>query len=156
MLANSSIKLSDPESDAVKAIGSNAGAFREKAGDIARQLAFAGIAVVWLFKIDSPSGFVFPVGLVRAISLFVLTLITDLAEYVIGALIWQANPRSILRARTERTVWARFIFAIHTMSGGSQELVARPVRWLFWLKIAFVGAGYVLLALFLGAKSRVW
>ena len=156
MLANSGVKLSDPEADVLKAIGSNAGAFREKAGDIARHLAFAGIAVVWLFKVDSPSGFMFPVGLVRATGLFVLSLITDLTEYVVGTLIWQANPRWILRARTERTRWARVIFAINTMPSGNQELVARPVRWLFWLRIVSVAAGYVLLGLFLGTKSGLW
>jgi hypothetical protein len=51
--------------------------FSGKASDVARQLAFAGIALVWIFRIDSRPAPSLP----RELAL-------DLLQYALAALIW--------------------------------------------------------------------
>ncbi len=62
------------------------GEFSKKASEIVRQLALAGIAVVWIFKNDSNQD-ILPSELDKAVLCFVLTLAIDLAHYVIMSLI---------------------------------------------------------------------
>ena len=62
--------------------------FSGKASDVARKLAFAGIALVWIFKTSNgptpkiPSELIFPTGLL------VLTLAFDLFQYLAATVIW--------------------------------------------------------------------
>ena len=59
-----------------------------KASDVARQLAFAGLAVVWIFRIGEGSKSVVPRAFLPAMFAFVLTLSLDLMQYVLGSIIW--------------------------------------------------------------------
>jgi len=62
--------------------------FTRIASDVSRKLSFAGIALVWLFKIESspipkiPNELVFPTGLLA------LSLALDLLQYIAGSVIW--------------------------------------------------------------------
>ncbi len=62
--------------------------FSGKASDIARQLSFAGIGVIWIFRIgdDKPE---FPAMLFPALALFVIALSFDLFQYVVASVIWR-------------------------------------------------------------------
>jgi hypothetical protein len=62
--------------------------YSEKAGDIARNLAFAGFAVIWLFHADWRGRQVLPLHLLQAASLLVLALTVDLVHYCVKALYW--------------------------------------------------------------------
>lgn len=57
-----------------------------KASEVSRQLAFAGIALIWIFKTDSNQ---LPKELLVPSVFFVLALLFDLMQYVVGALIWK-------------------------------------------------------------------
>ena len=55
---------------------------------ITRQLALAGIAVVWLFKAGDGASFSLPDDLAIALITFIAALILDLLQYVMTAVIW--------------------------------------------------------------------
>lgn len=59
-----------------------------KLSDIVRQLAFAGIAIVWIFKTDVGGRPTVPPDLISAAILLVSGLTLDLLHYVAGSLIW--------------------------------------------------------------------
>jgi hypothetical protein len=59
-----------------------------KLSDVARQLAFAGIAVVWVFKISNGTLLTVPKDLIPPLVLFVAGLGFDLLQYMAGAIVW--------------------------------------------------------------------
>jgi hypothetical protein len=62
--------------------------YSDKASLLSRQLAFAGIAVVWLFKSGDGVNFQLPASLIYPLLLLVLAFIFDLLQYLVGACIW--------------------------------------------------------------------
>jgi hypothetical protein len=63
-----------------------------KAGDVGRQLALGGIAVVWLLHGD-PKSLVFPLPLLEALVGFLLALGIDFIQYWMAATIWAIFAR---------------------------------------------------------------
>ncbi len=59
-----------------------------KASDVARQLAFAGIALVWIFKSTSQSGVVLPKCLLWPMLFLGIGLAADLLQYITGTIVW--------------------------------------------------------------------
>lgn len=59
-----------------------------KVSDITRQLAFAGIAVVWVFKQEGKLVPIIPNPMLKPLALLVLALGADFLQYFILALIW--------------------------------------------------------------------
>lgn len=107
--------------------------YTKQASDVVRQLAFAGIAVVWLLKTNSAQ----PIGAdtLPALIAFVTTLGLDLMHYSGSSLIW-------------------IIFYNHHQeehkSDDAMVDVPGPVNWFgygcFWLKVLalLIGWGLVL------------
>lgn len=63
--------------------------FTGKASEISRNLAFAGIAIIWIFKITSKDGSLeIPSLLITPLIWLVITLALDLSQYISGGLIW--------------------------------------------------------------------
>jgi len=59
------------------------------ASEVSRQLGFAGIAIIWIFKVDSANNtFVLAPELYYAGAFIVLSLALDLLQYLSGSLIW--------------------------------------------------------------------
>jgi hypothetical protein len=58
-----------------------------KASDVSRNLAFAGIAVIWLFKVGDAAPRL-PVNLMLPLVLFCVGLAFDLLQYVAGVAVW--------------------------------------------------------------------
>lgn len=80
--------------------------FSGKASEIVRQLGFAGIAVIWVFKVTVGDRQVVPPELLPAGILLVSGLTLDLLHYVTGTLIWGVYNRSKekqLNAESEST-----------------------------------------------------
>jgi hypothetical protein len=67
--------------------------FSGKASEIARTLALSGLAVVWIFKVDSKDGPHVPPQLVLPAFLFVLALALDFLQYVVQTAIWGIYQR---------------------------------------------------------------
>jgi hypothetical protein len=59
-----------------------------KASDIMRQLGLAGIALIWLFRVDTPKGPTLDSGLLRGAVFVFSAVICDFLQYAIGATIW--------------------------------------------------------------------
>jgi hypothetical protein len=62
-------------------------AWSGKASDISRQLAFAGIALIWIFK-TGPASLELPPPLVYSAAALMLCLIFDLCQYLANTIIW--------------------------------------------------------------------
>lgn len=114
--------------------------YSETASEVARNLAFAGIAVVWLFTVVTDGNLMLSGKLLFGIFFFVLSLALDLLHYAISALIWGAYAR------------------MHEHEGSGDSKIVRPndadipdppnfVNWpalaFFWLKIISVAVGYL-------------
>lgn len=109
-----------------------------KASDVARHLAFAGIAVVWIFKTGNATSPKIPSELIPPVTLCVGALACDLLQYVTGALIWGAFHR-INEKRNHRE---------------DDDVPASPkLNWpaltFYWVKLAMVIIGYVYLIFYL-------
>ncbi|MBC7000388.1 hypothetical protein [Cytophaga sp. FL35] len=59
-----------------------------KTSELNRNLAFAGVAIIWIFKTTSESGFVIPKELISPLIWLVISLSLDLFQYLCGGLIW--------------------------------------------------------------------
>ena len=114
-----------------------------KASEIVRQLAFAGIAVIWVFKTDRGDQVRVPQELLPAAIALVAALVFDFLQYVAGSLAWG-------------------IYQKVKESGGAKEdtefLAPRPINWpalaLFWSKVVAIAIAYALLLCFL--VRRMW
>lgn len=71
-----------------------------KTSDIARQLCFAAIALIWLFKAGTASSPLIPANLLGAALFTILALFFDLIQYLLGTTIWFAYFRHKERAGT--------------------------------------------------------
>jgi hypothetical protein len=62
--------------------------FSSKTSDVARQLSFAGIAIIWLFRIVDESGSKIPNELMIPTIALCTSLGSDLLQYIVGSLAW--------------------------------------------------------------------
>jgi hypothetical protein len=110
-----------------------------KASEINRNLAFAGIAIIWVFKTDAGGGRqTVPPELFLPGLLLVFSLAFDLLHYVLKSEIWYRLTR-----RHEKKEQDRFDVS---------PWVNYPGDILYWLKIITTIVAYVLLMKFLMTK----
>lgn len=62
------------------------GYYSGKTSEISRSLAFAGIAIIWIFR--NPEGNLFNYQLLLPLILLIITLSLDLAQYLLGSIFW--------------------------------------------------------------------
>ena len=62
--------------------------FSGKASDVARNLAFAGIAFVWIFKVGAEHGPRIPQELLLPLAFLAICLGADLLQYVAATCVW--------------------------------------------------------------------
>jgi hypothetical protein len=112
--------------------------FSGKASDLNRQLAFAGIAIIWLFKKEPLSGLTVPRELVLPGLLIVASLTVDMLQYCIASVLWRTFYRSKekLKVAEDKEIW-------------HGEWWERPIWFAFWLKIALILCAYCFLIRFL-------
>lgn len=112
--------------------------FSGKLSDNARKLAFAGIAIVWIFKQEKEGIFILPQLLKLSMLMFVITLSFDLLQYVYQTLTWGIFHRH---------------FEKKLPSEDSELLASKYLNWpaifFFWSKVIALAAGYVLMIMFL-------
>lgn len=109
-----------------------------KASDIVRQLAFAGIAIIWLFKSDVGGVPLIPPELMSAGFLIVIGLFLDLMQYVMAAFLWGAYARRKERQGIQPDV--KF---------AAPRTINWPALTCFWLKISMILWAYVKIAQYL-------
>lgn len=117
--------------------------FSGKASDLSRQLAFAGIALIWLFKKDNTGQLSIPPDLVVPGIFIVCALGFDLIHYCLASLIWRWFYRSKEKEGVSEEAEIQHSIALEI-----------PLWTLFCLKIACVLVAYgYLLGFFLRAIS---
>ncbi len=117
--------------------------FSGRLSDIGRQLGFAGIAVIWIFKVDGANSL--PVQLIFPTLLFVGSLALDLLHYLYSTIAWGMFHR-IMELHASRT-----------KDGEDDDFKApRAINWpsniFFYCKAGCVVLGYWFLYQFLSAK----
>src|SRR5690606_16680086 len=105
--------------------------FSSKTSEIARQLSFAGIALVWVFKPQDAAPTAIPAELLLPAAFFVFALALDLLHAAYGTFVWGA--------------FSRYHESLHI--GAEDELDAPawfnwPTLVLFWGKVLAVIAAY--------------
>jgi hypothetical protein len=68
--------------------------FSGKASDLNRQLAFAAIALIWLFKKDMGQQPTIPSSLVYPAIFVVISLVLDMLHYCVASIVWRSFYRS--------------------------------------------------------------
>jgi len=111
------------------------------ASEVNRNLAFAALAVVWIFRLEQTAPTLLPTALIWPTILAVLSLGLDLLQYVTSAAIWGIYTRYKERSR---------------ISGKTEFLAPRQTNWpglaFFWGKIGSLIIAYVLLLKFLASR----
>ena len=62
--------------------------FSGTASELSRKLSFAGIAIIWIFKLDSKPVPIIPEELFLPLALLTVTLFLDLLQYMAASFIW--------------------------------------------------------------------
>ncbi|MGK5042181.1 hypothetical protein ACQ4WQ_17720 [Janthinobacterium sp. GB1R12] len=112
-----------------------------KAGDIARQLAFAGIALVWIFQRtakEANDAYSLPEELYWPTLFIVAALTLDLLQYCYKSGVW-----GFLQWRIER-VYGPDVTKSYTV----QEFLNWPTLILFWGKLSSIAIAYIFLLFF--------
>jgi hypothetical protein len=113
--------------------------FSEKTSDLARKAAFAGIALVWVFKTDGRTVAAVPQQLILPTAMFALALCFDLLQYTIATCIW-----GVFHWRHEKML---------SSSSDDPDLehspwLPRGIMVFFVLKLLCVAVGYSAVVLF--------
>lgn len=102
-----------------------------KASEIQRQIAFAGIAVIWIFRTGSAVDSKIPPQLITSTVLFVASLASALLQYLFASLMWGCYTR------------------IKELKGTTETDDFKAPRWINWpgntffvLKFLFVIIAY--------------
>lgn len=116
--------------------------YSEKASDIGRSLCFAGIAIIWLFKIDRAGAQKLPIFLLLPSLALALSLLCDFLQYLYGTIAWDIFHD---RKEHEEGMDDEKVFYV------PKKLLA-PMTWLFNIKLAMVLLAYLLLVGFMGSQ----
>lgn len=115
------------------------------ASTIARQIAFAGIGVVWVFNLRAPhAAIAIPQPLRVVVLLLVVCLALDLLQYAYGSLVWAVFARILERRHAN---WP----------DEDPQMDASPsLNWpsltCFWGKLVVLVIAYIYLAAFIASK----
>jgi hypothetical protein len=104
-----------------------------KASDVSRQLCFAGIGLVWIFKQEKANQTVVAGELHVAAAALAIALTFDLLQYIYSAAVWGAFHR------------------IHEHDADEEKDIQAPIwfNWptlaLYWGKLLFAFAAYIVI-----------
>jgi hypothetical protein len=111
--------------------------FSGLASSASRQLAFAGIAIIWIFQREANALHALPISLVFPLMCMAIALACDLLQYVVSAAVW-----GIFHRVHERNA------VLH--DNEDPEVSAHPgLNWpgiiFYWSKLTMVLVGYLTL-----------
>lgn len=121
--------------------------YSAKASDVARQLAFAGIGLVWVFKTQEGAKTGIPSGLLLPLALFALALAFDLLQYIAATVVWGTlqwlRERELYNELDSSGIFRKRKEMDHPSS------IKLPQIAFFGLKMASVFIGYMSLSVFI-------
>jgi hypothetical protein len=109
------------------------------ASTVCRQLGFAGIALIWVFRIEVGDETRVDPGLLWPAVLIGASLASDLLHYVVGSAVWGIYHRS-LECRQQRG---------NELPVGFNRYANWPMLFFFWIKLALMIPAYTLIVWFL-------
>jgi len=113
------------------------------ASSVARTSAFAGIALIWVFRVEGDNPAI-PQALIAPVACLAIGLAIDLLQYVLATVIWgsfhRLKEKNLASPNLDPEVSHPHWFIV-------------PIRITFWAKLAFITVGYFLIAFYV---SRVW
>ena len=112
-----------------------------KASELSRQLGFAAIAVIWIFKTEASGSMALPTGLLFAAALVVAGLAFDFLQYVSMSVVWGLYSR-----RKEKSKFPE------DAELDLPPMINWPAIFFFWLKIVLICLAYVFIIGFLFRK----
>jgi hypothetical protein len=122
-----------------------------KSNDLVRQLALAGIAVVWVFReTGANGGFILAPQMRGAAVLFIVTLAVDIAQNLYGT--FSISPILDKLAKDEQQALAEGEAWPRNPKGPPPELSESGVKSLFYLKTLAAAAGAGLLLAYLSFR----
>ena len=113
--------------------------FSGKLSDNARNLAFAGIAIVWIFKQEENGSYTIADGLKTAMLLFVVSLSLDLLQYIYQTIVW-GSFHTYQENKLKHDEKAEFL---------SPRIFKNIAYVMFWSKVIVLVIGYVFVLRFL-------
>lgn len=116
--------------------------FQALTSGLVRQLAFAGIALIWIFKIDKPKDHLLPNECYWPLLLFVLVLVFDFLQYFIPSIIWM-NFFRYHEKKNKGNV---------DIDLKAKEIYSVPGYFFYWGKVILLFFGYMLIIKFLICK----
>ena len=114
--------------------------FSGKASDINRQLGFAGVAIIWIFKNDSTTH-MFPSDLLLPLLLLLASLAADFLQYVLASMIWRYFFNKEWKKKPDAN-----------KEVAAPEIYNRVINAFWMIKIALLMLAYCFLFLFLLGK----
>jgi hypothetical protein len=115
------------------------------ASTVSRQLALAGIAVIWIFKAEVKGNYCLSTDLLMPSWILVFGLTCDLLQYVCGAIIWGSFHRHHEKNKSKADD-DPYLLAPHYFNW--------PANTFFILKIASVITAYIYLLNFIWRKIQ--
>lgn len=119
----------------------DAHSFTEKLSNINRNLAFAGIAIIWVFKIQEKQNIIIPRDLLIPLYFIIISLVLDLSQYLIGSIAW--------------TIFHRY----KEKKGIEDETDLKAPRWIsnilyfiFFLKVVFNIFAFIFLFIYISKE----
>jgi hypothetical protein len=120
--------------------------FSGKASDVSRQLAFAGIAVVWIFRLNTTTPQI-PKELILPLALLISFLFFDLLQYLCATFIWGYFQWSQER-NLQEGIESPDMIKIDETELDAPGWYKIPQLVLFILKIISIFLGYIFLGFF--------
>lgn len=112
--------------------------FSGKVSDLTRQMAFAGIAIIWVFKKTLEGQFIIEDELVWPATLISLSLLFDISQYIYQTIVWGIFFNKYEKKGTKQD---DDILAPRCMN--------YPANVLFWLKVILLLISYVMIITYL-------
>ena len=121
--------------------------YTSKASDITRQLVFAGIAIIWIFKKEDNGRMTIDSFLIFPLITLTVAIICDLLHYAIAGFIW----KEFFKNEEKKAINNNKANALNLLD---PEIKARrrlntPIYFCYWLKISLLVISYVLIIIFL-------
>ena len=113
--------------------------FSGKLSDNARKLAFAGIAIVWIFKQEENGSYTIPDALKTAMLMFVVSLSLDLLQYIYQTIVW-GSFHTYQENKLKHDEKADFL---------APRIFKNIANVIFWSKVIALVIGYVFMLRFL-------
>ncbi|MFH0843715.1 MAG: hypothetical protein V1903_14010 [Bacteroidota bacterium] len=114
-----------------------------KVSDLTRQMALAGIAIIWIFRQTDQQNQLICKELIPPLLLFVTTLTFDILQYIYKTIAWyiffRNREKKVKKKNPDPLTQAK-------------PIMNRPAWICFWIKVISLITGYILIFVYLFDK----